>query len=91
LCGLPEIEISLVVLNRDGVIGRLRENQDDLYIMSKPPETFDLVCDELMPNPLVLISSATHRLAGHDQMTLATLKQERFILREASSGTPVGG
>lgn len=83
----PEIEISLVVLNRDGVIGRLRENQDDLYIMSRPPETFDLANDELMPNPLVLISNATHPLAGRDQITLAELKQERFILREPGSGT----
>lgn len=83
----PEIEISLVVLNRDGVIGRLRENQDDLYIMSKPPETFDLANDDLMPNPLVLISSATHPLAGRDQISLAELKQERFILREPGSGT----
>jgi DNA-binding transcriptional LysR family regulator len=83
----PEIEISLVVLNRDGVIGRLRENQADLYIMSKPPETFDLANDDLMPNPLVLISSATHPLAGRDQISLAELKQERFILREPGSGT----
>jgi len=83
----PEIEISLVVLNRDGVIGRLRENQDDLYIMSKPPETFDLANDDLMPNPLVLISSATHPFAGRDQISLAELKQERFILREPGSGT----
>jgi DNA-binding transcriptional LysR family regulator len=83
----PEIEISLVVLNRDGVIDRLRQNQDDLYIMSKPPETVDLAADELMPNPLVLISSATHRMAGRDQISLAELKQERFILREPGSGT----
>jgi DNA-binding transcriptional LysR family regulator len=83
----PEIEIALVVLNRDGVIGRLRENQDDLYIMSKPPETFDLANDELMPNPLVLISSATHRLAERDEISLVELQQERFILREPGSGT----
>jgi DNA-binding transcriptional LysR family regulator len=83
----PEIEISLVVLNRDGVIGRLRQNLDDLYIMSKPPETSDLVNDELMPNPLVLISSSAHRMAGRDQISLAELKQERFILREPGSGT----
>jgi DNA-binding transcriptional LysR family regulator len=85
--GYPDIEISLVVLNRDGVIDRLRENQDDLYIMSKPPETLDLANDELMPNPLVLISSATHPFAGRDQISLAELTQERFILRERGSGT----
>ena len=32
----PDIEISLEVLNRDGVVQRLRENLDDLYVMSMP-------------------------------------------------------
>jgi len=87
-CALyPEVEISLVVLNRDGVIDRLRENRDDLYIMSKPPESFDLANDELMPNPLVLISSTSHALAARTQISLHALGQERFILREQGSGT----
>ena len=34
----PEIDISLQVLNRDGVVARLRDNLDDLYIMSMPLE-----------------------------------------------------
>jgi DNA-binding transcriptional LysR family regulator len=33
----PEIDISLEVLNRDGVLQRLRDNLDDLCIMSMPP------------------------------------------------------
>ncbi|HJV26938.1 MAG TPA: LysR family transcriptional regulator [Aromatoleum sp.] len=38
----PNIEISLEVLNRDGVVTRVRENRDDLYIMSMPPQNLDL-------------------------------------------------
>ncbi|MFM2210556.1 MAG: HTH-type transcriptional activator CmpR, partial [Pseudomonadota bacterium] len=33
----PAIDVSLEILNRDGVVQRLRDNTDDLYIMSMPP------------------------------------------------------
>lgn len=35
----PDIDIALEILNRDGVVARLKENRDDLYIMSMPPST----------------------------------------------------
>ena len=34
----PAIDISLQVLNRDGVLQRLRDNLDDLYVLSMPPD-----------------------------------------------------
>ena len=82
----PNIEIALEVLNRDGVVARLRENRDDLYIMSMPPETLDLEQHAFLPNPLVLIAPEGHRLAGR-RLDLAALSAERFILRERGSGT----
>lgn len=82
----PQIDISLEVLNRDHVITRLRSNLDDLYVMSMPPA--DLPEDHiLMPNPLVVIAPAGHRLAARKRVTLAQLQAERFILREKGSGT----
>lgn len=83
----PEIDISLEVLNRDHVVNRLRANLDDLYVMSQPPADLMLEDDILMPNPLVLIASATHPLAGLGHLTLAQLQDQRFILRERGSGT----
>ena len=47
----PEIDISLQVLNRDGVVARLRDNHDDLYIMSMPPADIELDDDVFMPTP----------------------------------------
>ncbi|NMG00663.1 LysR family transcriptional regulator [Aromatoleum toluolicum] len=82
----PNIEIALEVLNRDGVVARLRENRDDLYIMSMPPENLDLERHAFLPNPLVVIAPEGHRLAGHG-LELADLAAERFILRERGSGT----
>lgn len=83
----PEVDISLEVLNRDGVVGRLRENLDDLYIMSRPPAELDLEDQVFLPNPLVLISSVTHPLARKRGLKLQDLRGLRFILREQGSGT----
>jgi DNA-binding transcriptional LysR family regulator len=83
----PDIEIALEVLNRDGVIARLRENRDDLYIMSIPPADIALERHPFLPNPLVVIAAASHPLAGKKRLPLARLARERFILREPGSGT----
>jgi DNA-binding transcriptional LysR family regulator len=83
----PEIDISLEVLNRDGVVARLRENLDDLYIMSMPPTDVELEDNVFMPNPLQLVASAAHPLARRRKLTLEALSDERFILREPGSGT----
>lgn len=83
----PEIDVTLEILNRDGVVARLRENKDDLYIMSMPPTDMDLHDEVLMPNPLVVIACASQNLGQHAHIRLKDLKGQRFILREAGSGT----
>lgn len=83
----PQIDVALEVLNRDGVVGRLRENMDDLYVMSMPPNDIDVEDHIFMPNPLVMIAPASHPLAKRRRIALNTLKSERFILREKGSGT----
>lgn len=83
----PDIDISLEVLNRDGVVGRLRENLDDLYVMSRPPLDADLQDEVFLPNPLVLIASKKHPLARQRGLALPALRNTRFILREQGSGT----
>jgi DNA-binding transcriptional LysR family regulator len=83
----PDVEISLEVLNRDGVVQRLRENVDDLYIMSKPPADIDAVAHAFLANPLVLIAHLEHPLAKQKNVALRDLSEERFLLREKGSGT----
>ena len=83
----PEVDISLEILNRDGVIKRVEDNSDDLYVMSKPPLHIDLEDHILMPNPLCMIACKDHQLANKKNLRLQDLKQERFILRELGSGT----
>ena len=83
----PDVDISLEILNRDGVIKRLEDNSDDLYVMSKPPLHIDLEDEILMPNPLCMIAYKDHPLARKKNLRLHDLKEERFILRELGSGT----
>ena len=83
----PLIDVSLEILNRDGVLGRLRKNTDDLYIMSMPPDDVLLVDEVLMPNPIVVIAALADPLAKQKNVTLSDLSGHRFILRESGSGT----
>jgi LysR family transcriptional regulator, low CO2-responsive transcriptional regulator len=83
----PQIDISLEVLNRDGVVKRLEENLDDLYIMSQPPLHLDIEDEVFMPNPLLLVASKEHVLAKKKTVDLVSLKDEKFIFREKGSGT----
>lgn len=83
----PEIDVALEILNRDGVVQRLRENLDDLYIMSLPPVDMDLHDEVLMPNPIVVVAAVPQTWAGRKRIALKELKESRFILREPGSGT----
>lgn len=83
----PDLDISLEVLNRDGVVKRLEENLDDLYIMSQPPLNLDIEDEIFMPNPLVLVAPKGSPLAKKKMIDMASLKDEQFIFREKGSGT----
>jgi len=83
----PQIDVSLEILNRDGVVQRLRENLDDLYIMSMPPVDMELSDEVFMANPIVVIAATSDLLSRTKHVTLDALAQRRFIFREKGSGT----
>lgn len=83
----PDIDIALEVLNRDGVLARLRDNLDDLCIMSMPPTDIDIEDQVFMPNPLVVIAASSHSLVSRRKLSIDDLSRFRFILRERGSGT----
>lgn len=83
----PDIEIAFEVLNRDGVVTRLENNMDDLYIMSMPPAHIDIEDEIFMSNPIAIISANSHPLAKKKKIELKDLKDEKFVLRERGSGT----
>lgn len=85
----PTIEIALQVTNHQKLTQRMLENQDDLYILSQPPEEIDLWKKPFLDNPLVVVARADHPLAGERNIPLKSLNNKPFIMREAGSGTRV--
>jgi DNA-binding transcriptional LysR family regulator len=83
----PGIDIALQVTNHSGILERLKENLDDLYIMSQLPEHLDINFQPFMENPLVVLAPINHPLAAEKNISLQRLGEEPFILREPGSGT----
>jgi LysR family transcriptional regulator, low CO2-responsive transcriptional regulator len=81
----PGIEVELEIQNRDGVLTRLRERLDDLYVMSAPPDDAAIEAEPFLPNPLVVC--APRSFGPRKGLVLQDLAKERFLLREAGSGT----
>lgn len=82
----PEIDIELEIANREKIVERLRNNQDDLYVMSYPPNDLDIVRRPFLDNEYVVIAPATHWAVGR-AVPLSALAEEPFILREQGSGS----
>jgi len=83
----PGIDVAMVVGNRENLLQRLANNQDDLYIMGQPPEHMTVVSEEFAQNPLVLVAPPEHPLVGQRAIAPTQLANEPFILREPGSGT----
>ncbi len=84
----PAIEPSLTVTQRDVLIQRMRDNLDDLYVFSVPPQGPDLAVEPFMSNELVAIAAHNHPLAQRKRViSVAELCSYPFLQREAGSGT----
>jgi DNA-binding transcriptional LysR family regulator len=83
----PKIEVSLQIHNRQALISRLCRNEDDLYIFANPPTEQEVVCQPVLPNPMVLFARADHSLAGRKRIPFVALAGEPYLLREPGSGT----
>lgn len=82
----PDIELSLVVCNRDKILKRIDQNLDDLYILGHiTPSNIPMEVVPFTPNPLVIIANRHHHLVGK-KVDLECLAEEQFIMREAGSG-----
>ncbi len=83
----PGIDVRLEVANREAVVERLARGEDDLYIMTSPPQHFDIAMRPFLENPLVPIAPAGHPLVGQTNIPLGCFARERMLLRERGSGT----
>ncbi|MDA8390413.1 MAG: LysR family transcriptional regulator [Gammaproteobacteria bacterium] len=83
----PGVTLSLKVTNRERLLERMANLEDDLYILGQPPEEIDGEAHPLVPNPLVVMAARDHALVGVSDISLRRLLDEPFILREPGSGT----
>ena len=83
----PDIDVEFHVGNRAGIIERLNDNRDDLYIFNDLPTDLDIESHRFLPNPLAVIASRKHPLAGRKRLKWRDLEGETFLMRERGSGT----
>jgi DNA-binding transcriptional LysR family regulator len=81
------IEVSLKVTNRENIIERMQDNEDDVYVMGQAPaDEMEVEAFLFAPNPLVVMAPRNHPLLGVKNISLERLAEEPFILREPGSG-----
>lgn len=83
----PGIDVALKVTNHQEIQKRMAENEDDLYIISNPPEGIELHSQSFLDNPLVVVANKNHPLAKSKNIPIQKLNGEAFIMREQGSGT----
>ena len=83
----PEVDPKLVFTNRAKVLQRLHNNEDDFVVMGQIPENEQLETYPFLENILVPVAHPDHPLASKKNISLEALVAERFLMREAGSGT----
>jgi molybdate transport repressor ModE-like protein len=83
----PGIQTSLQPHNRQSLVRRLLNDEDDLYLFPDPPDMEEAVAQELLPNPLVVLARDDHPLASERDIPFERLAHEPFLIREDGSGT----
>lgn len=86
----PGIDIELAVENKERVVRRLEQGEDELAVMMLPPAHLPLQRWPFLENPLVAVVPARHPLrekARRRKLPLEALLKEPLLAREAGSGT----
>ena len=83
----PGVDVALQVTNHQEIQRRMLENEDDLYIVSNPPQEIDLRSQPFIDNPLVVVANKNHPLANQRNIPIQKLNDIQFIMREKGSGT----
>ena len=85
----PDIEVSLKVSNRDGMITALQQRTIELAIMGRPPRSPSVRAEPIGEHPHVMIAAPDHPLAARRGIAPQALLEQTFIAREQGSGTRI--
>jgi LysR family transcriptional regulator, low CO2-responsive transcriptional regulator len=86
---LPDVQINLIIGNRQQIVAALEDHSMDLVIMGRPPRHPEVDSILLGDHPHVLIAPPDHRLAGKRDILPHDILSETIILRERGSGTRI--
>ncbi len=82
-----EVDLQLVIGNRDKLLDHLRSGDVDLAIMGSPPGGFTCHAEAFAALPLGIVAAPEHELACAQDIAPLDLARHDFILREQGSGT----
>lgn len=83
----PDVTPKLMFTNRDKVVERLYNNEDDFVVMGQIPEDDRLETYPFLENILVPVAHPDHPLATKKNIPLQAILNERILEREPGSGT----
>ena len=84
------VQFNLIqVTNHDSIKNRLLNGEIDLSISILPVENDGCECVRLAYDPLVLIIPESHRLAGEDKISIASLAEEPLVYHSGETGLRV--
>jgi len=83
------VTVRLSVNNREEIVRQLANNTTDLTVLLRPPEGPDMVAEAFAPQPHLIVAAPGHVLVGKRRVSLKTLANEAFIVRERGSDTRI--
>ena len=83
----PRVEPRLQITNRETLLRRLSNNEDDLYITGQVPQEYSVRDHPFLENVIVAVAHPSNPLAKARNIPLTRLAEEDFIRREPGSGT----
>lgn len=85
--GNRDVEFHLSVGNREQLVEQLRRGSLDFAVMGAPPRELEARAESFATQPLGIVASPGHALAGERSIPVAALAEQEFIVREPGSGT----
>lgn len=83
----PEVDLTLVVGNRQDVLDHVLSHRADVAVTGKPPRDDRLVAEPFMENEIVCIAAPNDPAASGAPIGASELSDRPWLLREPGSGT----
>ena len=83
----PDIDMRLLVGNREDTIASLKNHDVDVALMGRPAKDVPLRASAFGDHPLVIVAPPDHPLARARDISKERISEEHFLIREPGSGT----